>query len=555
MSKEQAVRRWNGWGDETVEVALGDEALGFLAERVGPGTPPRDAVLAAACAQVDAQPSRLPPHPLVSTRAEDRLRASFGQSLGDWLQLRFGRIGTVTDGVARPESADEVRALLRWAADVGAVVIPHGGGTSVVGHLSPPAGRQPVLTLSLARLRRLLHLDETAQLATFEAGVTGPDLEAQLRAQGWMLGHYPQSFEYATLGGWVVTRSSGQQSARYGRIEQLFAGGVLHTPTGRLTVPAFPASAAGPDLREWVLGSEGRLGVLTEATVRVTRLPQREVFTGVFLPDWASGEAAVRELAQARLGLSMLRLANPVETMTTLRLAGHARAIGWLQRYLALRGCGAGKVLLMLGFTGSAAQVRAMQALAAPILRAHGGVGTGHLLGRKWQASRFRGVYLRNALWARGYAVDTMETACDWPRVAGMVQAMEQAGRDALARLGERCHAYTHLSHVYPQGSSVYSTFVFRIGPDFDSSWGRWVALKAAVSQAIVAQGGTISHQHGVGKDHAPYLGAEKGQRGLQALQALIDHFDPHGLMACGNLLPPAAPDPLAAQRAQEARP
>jgi alkyldihydroxyacetonephosphate synthase len=321
------LRRWNGWGDTTIDLELNDAALGFLAGRIGTGQAPADASLAAVLAQVDAQPSRLPSHRLVSTDAEQRLRASFGQSLGDWLRLRFGRLGRVTDGVAWPESNDELRELLAWAGQIGAVVIPCGGATSVVGHLTPPEGERPVLTLMLGRLRRLLALDPLAQLATFQAGVTGPDLEAQLRAQGWTLGHYPQSFEYATLGGWVVTRSSGQQSARYGRIEATFAGGRLETPTGPLVIPPFPASAAGPDLREWVLGSEGRLGVLTEATVRVQRLPEREDFIGVFLPSWAAGEAAARELAQARLGLSMLRLANPTETVTTLALAGQANAI------------------------------------------------------------------------------------------------------------------------------------------------------------------------------------------------------------------------------------
>jgi len=543
------LRRWNGWGDTTVGLELNEAALGFLAERIGAGQPPADAALAAALAQVAAQPSRLPPHPRVTTDPEQRLRASFGQSLGDWLRLRFGRLGRVTDGVAWPESNEELREVLAWAGTVGAVVIPCGGATSVVGHLTPPAGERPVLTLMLGRLRRLLQLDPLAQLATFQAGVAGPDLEAQLRAQGWTLGHYPQSFEYATLGGWVVTRSSGQQSARYGRIEAMFAGGTLETPTGPLVIPPFPASAAGPDLREWVLGSEGRLGVLTEATVRVQRLPVREAFVGVFLPSWAAGEAAARELAQARLGLSMLRLANPTETVTTLALAGHASAIAWLERALRWRGCGEGKVLLMLGLTGGAAQVSAMRSQAKAILRRHGGVSTGTLLGRKWQANRFRGVYLRNALWERGYAVDTMETAVDWPRVGPTMAAMEQAGSAALAAFGERCHAYTHLSHVYAQGSSVYSTFVFRIGPDFDSAWARWTALKRAVSEAVVRHGSTISHQHGVGKDHAPYLAAEKSARGLQALQALVDHFDPQGLMASGNLLPdtgPAAAPPVA---------
>jgi alkyldihydroxyacetonephosphate synthase len=315
-----------------------------------------------------------------------------------------------------------------------------------------------------------------------------------------------------------VTRSSGQQSARYGRIEQLFA--------------------AGPDLREWVLGSEGRLGVLTEAVVRVTRAPAAEEFVGVFFPDWASGMAAVRELAQSRAGLSMLRLANPAETFTTLQMAGHARAIGWLERLLAWRGAGEGKCLMFAGFTGaSAGQVRSLRANAARVWRRHGGVSTGTMLGRKWQARRFAGVYLRNALWDAGYAVDTMETACDWPRVDGMQRALEDAGRAALARHGERTHCYTHLSHVYAQGSSVYTTFVYRVGDDYDEAFARWRSLKAAVGDAIVAHGGTITHQHGVGKDHARWLPAEKGATGMDAIAAAIRHFDPEGVMARGNLL------------------
>jgi alkyldihydroxyacetonephosphate synthase len=532
-----AERRWNGWGDAAVKEPLGPEALAFLVQAIGAGQPLEDASWVGALAQVEFQPSRLPLHALVDTRAETRLRASFGQSMHDWLRLRFGVLGRVTDGVAFPTSAGEVRTLLEWAKEHGVQVLPSGGATSVAGHLTP-VGAAPVLTLNMGRMMRLLDLDPVAQLARFEAGVAGPDLEAQLRAHGFTLGHFPQSWELSTLGGWVVTRSSGQQSARYGRIEQLFAGGTLQTPEREWVLPTFPASAAGPDLREWVLGSEGRIGVLTEASVRVTRAPAAEQFVGVFFPDWASGLAAVRQLAQARLGLSMLRLANPAETFTTLRMAGHGRAVGWLERVLSWRGAGEGKCLLLAGFTGdSARQVRVMRRAAAAIWRAHAGVSTGTVLGAKWEARRFAGVYLRNALWDAGYAVDTMETACDWGRVDAMVQALETAGRDALAQHGERTHCYTHLSHVYTQGSSVYATFVYRIGPDYDSALARWQSLKTAVGDAIVAHGGTITHQHGVGKDHARWLVAEKGATGMSAIAAMVREFDPHGVMARGNLL------------------
>jgi len=396
---ERTMRRWNGWGDEAIDLQFAGEARHFLSARIGEGSPPNDAALDAVVAKIP--PSRLPGHRLVSQDRESRLRASVGQSLEDWLRLRFGRVKAVADGVAFPETEDEVREALNFAAAAGAVAIPVGGATSVVGHLTPGDGKRPALAIAMTRLRRLIKLDPTSQLATFEAGVAGPDLEAQLRSQNFVLGHYPQSFEYSTLGGWIATRSCGQQSARYGRIEALFAGGRIVTPTGALDLPAFPASAAGLDLREWVLGSEGRIGVITRATVRVSRAPERETFVGYFLPDWEAGQTATRDLVQMRLGLSMARLANPAETEATLRLAGGGGAVAALERYLALRGCGDGKVLLLIGYTGGRAEIDAERAGAATELRRRGAVSTGALIGAKWRANRLERLPPQRALVGR----------------------------------------------------------------------------------------------------------------------------------------------------------
>jgi alkyldihydroxyacetonephosphate synthase len=534
------MRRWNGWGDESVAYPLHEWALAFLAARIGTGTPFADAPFDAACATL--APSRLSSAALpagvhVATDAPTRLRHALGQSLPDWLRLRYGCIGPAPDAVAFPESGGDVRALLDWAQRHGVSVIAYGGGTSVAGHVTAQPSPRPVLTVSMARLCRLLHLDAEAQLATFEAGVFGPGLEAQLRAHGHVLGHYPQSFEYSTLGGWIATRSSGQQSLRYGRIETLFAGGVVETPRGTLEIPAFPASAAGLDLREMVLGSEGRLGIVTQATVRVTPAPAYEAFHAVFFPDWGSGIAAARALAQARAGLSLLRLSNPTETVTMLALAGHRRLVGLLDRWLRLRGCGAGRCMLLLGASGSEDQARAALRAALAVCRQHQSRHAGRKLGDKWRQGRFRNVYLRNAAWDHGYAIDTVETALDWPRVSAAMAAVEAAAAAALAVHGEAVHAYTHLSHLYPQGASVYSTFVWRLAGDFDTDMARWRALKGAVSAAIVAQGGTISHQHGVGIDHAPYLAAEKGEGGIAAIRAVLRHFDPDGMLNPGKLV------------------
>ena len=529
------MRRWNGWGDDTVTYPLPEPALRYLTALVGPGQRPRDATLAEVVGTVPE--SRLPPHPLISTDPVERVYHARGQSLPDWIALRSGRIGVFPDGVAYPSTDAAVRDLIEYARQAGVRLIPYGGGTSVVGHINPLPGEIPVLTVDLRRLNRLRRFDGLSGLATFEAGVTGPDLEAQLRARGYTLGHFPQSFEYSTLGGWIATRSSGQQSLGYGRIERLFAGGRLEAPAGTLELPPFPASAAGPDLREAVLGSEGRLGILTEATVRVTPLPEAEAFHGAFLPDWPSGCAAVRAIMQARLPLSLLRLSTPEETATTLALAGHERLIGTLERLLAVRGVGAGKCMLILGFAGRRGIVRAARHEALEMVRHEGGVHVGRAFGNQWHHSRFRTPYLRNTLWEMGYAIDTLETATDWSTVPRMVAAIEEALRRGLEDCGERVHVFSHLSHLYPYGSSIYTTYLFRVASDPEETLRRWQVLKAAASRAIVELGGTITHQHGIGIDHAPYLEHEKGALGMEAIRDLCRRFDAEGIMNPGKMV------------------
>jgi alkyldihydroxyacetonephosphate synthase len=529
------LRRWNGWGDDTVVYPLPDRAKQYLEELVGPGTPPVDAMLEDVMLVMPS--SSLPPHRLVTDAPEVRLRHARGHSLPDWIAMRSGRIDQFPDGVAYPTNDREVRNLIRYAKEVGAAVIPYGGGTSVVGHINPLPRDRPILTIDMSRLNGLRHLDEISHLATFGAGIRGPDLEAQLRARGLTLGHFPQSFEYSTLGGWIVTRSSGQQSTGYGRIEKLFAGGILESPVGRLEMPPFPASATGPDLRELVLGSEGRLGILTEATVRVSALPEQEAFHAVFFPDFEQGLSAVRLLMQSRIPLSMLRLSTTAETQTTLALAGHERLIGTLDRLLLLRGLGHNKCMLILGFAGRAALVGSARREALAIAGSFRGVHVGRMFGNEWHKSRFRTPYLRNTLWEAGYAIDTLETATSWAGVAAMVEAIELALHSALQSAGERVHVFTHLSHLYPYGSNVYTTFLYCIDPDPEENLRRWSALKNGASRAIVAHGGTISHQHGVGTDHSAYLLEEKGPLGMAVLRDLCKRFDPEQLMNPGKLI------------------
>jgi alkyldihydroxyacetonephosphate synthase len=512
-------------------------ALAYLAEAIGPARPGPSAPLGTIVKRVP--PSRLPDHPLVSPDAETRLRHTRGHSLPDWIALRFGALDRFPDGVALPASEEELEKILSLAKETGIWLIPYGGGTSVVGHINPPPVEHPFLTVGLERMRRMTKLDETSRIAAFEAGVAGPHLEAQLRARGYTLGHFPQSFEYSTLGGWIATRSSGQQSLYYGRIEDLYAGGRMITPAGILDLPPFPASAAGPDLRQVVLGSEGRLGVITSALLRVSPLPELERFHGIFFPSFEQGVAAVREMVQSRLQLSMLRLSDSLETETSLMLTGNERMIRLLNGLLRVRGLRERdeKCMLFLGITRARGLARKARRIALDIVREHGGVHVGRKMGSEWRKGRFKTPYLRNTLWDRGYAVDTLETVLTWSNLSSAIKSVLTALRTGLEDKGERVLAFSHVSHVYATGASIYVTFLFRIAASAEETLLRWHRLKVAASQAIVSHGGTISHQHGVGLDHEPWLEAEKGRLGLQSLAAMARTFDPAGIMNPGKLI------------------
>jgi alkyldihydroxyacetonephosphate synthase len=529
------MRRWNGWGEESVVYPLPETAAAYLKQLIGHGERLPDASLETVVAAMP--PARNTPHPLVCDDSLERLRHARGQSLPDWIALRAGQIDSFPDGVAYPETEKQVRSLLDYGRESGTHLIPYGGGTSVVGHINPLISSGHVVSVDMRRMAGLLNLDQSSRLATFGAGVTGPDLEGQLRPHGFTLGHFPQSFEYSTLGGWIVTRSSGQQSYYYGRIEDLFAGGHLETPIGRAELPSLPASAAGPDIRQLVLGSEGRLGVLTQATVRIRPLPEHEGFYACFFRDWESGVNAVRAIVQARLPLSMVRLSDAQETETTLALSGQERLLPWADRGLKLFGYGPGRCLMLYGLTGRRNQAGPVRRQLSAIARANNGLPVGSLIGNQWRKSRFKSPYLRNTLWEQGYAIDTLETAVPWSAVLATAERTKTALRDGLSDIGERVLVFCHLSHVYEDGASIYFTYLYRRAADPDETLYRWQRLKHSASQVIVDQGGTISHQHGVGSDHAPYLSAEKGAVGIQMLETVCASVDPHGIMNPGKLL------------------
>jgi alkyldihydroxyacetonephosphate synthase len=533
--------RWWGWGERDTVIPPG--LAGLLRDELGisvakPASPPQAPEL---------PPSALDGDPLlaelrgicgddaVSTSPGDRLRHAAGRSYMDLLRLRGGRVESVPDAVASPGDEAEIASVLRACARASCAVVPFGGGTSVVGGVAAlRGGHRAVITLDVRCLDRGVSVDAVALTATLQAGMTGPRAEAFLAGHGLTLGHFPQSFEYATVGGFAATRSAGQASGGYGRFDDLVIGLRLVTPSGEIVVGAHPASAAGPSIRELVLGSEGRLGVITEVTVAVRRLPAQSRYEAWSFARFADGVAATRALVQARIAPDVARLSDAEETRVGMAMAEHGGAIERAGRaYLRLRGHEQG-CLLIAGWDSDALITGARQAEARAVLRRHHGIPLGAAPGRAWLRQRYHGPYLRDALLDAGVLVETLETATTWSTLHQLHAAVTATLR-AEPSAGVRPLVGCHVSHLYPSGASLYFTILAQGGPDAGD---RWVDAKRSACEAILDNGGTITHHHAVGVDHRPYMEREIGPEAVAALQALARHLDPSGIMNPGKLLP-----------------
>ncbi|MBL3700930.1 FAD-binding oxidoreductase [Leucobacter luti] len=519
-------------------------------------------------------------HAAVSQRASDRLRHAAGKHTPDLLRQRAGRPLAAPDAVVTPDTEAAVAAILGVCAAHDIAVVPFGGGTSVVGGVAPlRGGHAAVIALDLGRLDALIALDETDRTATFEAGIRGPALERALAARGFTLGHLPQSHQQATLGGYAATRSAGQASTGYGAIAELITGIRIETPSGRLDLGGrAPASAAGPDLRQLVIGSEGAFGVITRVTVAIRRAPTRKAYGSWAFPSFDAGAAAVRALAQdgGRGDLpEVCRLSDEEETELTLAQSDSG-ATRTLRRWLGLRGIDTPALLLGV-WEGTDGEVRRRRSRAARILRSHGGVPTTERPAAAWDAGRFGAPRLRDELLAVGVMVDTLETAATWSELPETHRAVAEAIRGALAAgpattgsgaagSGSGANAGTaagsagapsavqgHISHMYRDGASLYYTFIAAAEADPIAQYER---VKAAANAAILARGATITHHHAVGTEHAALLPAEIGPLGVRALRAVKAELDPAGIMNPGKLLgAPAAANAAAAGGATEPAP
>jgi alkyldihydroxyacetonephosphate synthase len=534
--------RWWGWGSPEADSHLPPEAEALLRSELG-GLQTSDRPPAPE--QVELPPARpLPPDledaigvEAIATGAADRLRHAAGKGYVDLARVRSGSLDAAPDAVLAPASAAEIRRVLDICSAEGIAVVPFGGGTSVVGGVEPLAGGlERLISLDLTRLRGV-GVDERSLTARLGAGLRGSEAEAALGARDLTLGHFPQSFEYATIGGFAATRSAGQASSGYGRFDGLVTSLRLIAPAGRLETLETPHSAAGPSLRELALGSEGVLGVIPDVTVRVRPAPARRRYEAWMAESFDAGAEIVRGLAQAETLPDVIRVSDEEETRISLALSGPSGlARSALDRYLGLRSRRGG-ALVIVGVEGDSESVERRRSLAARGLRAGGAVYLGRGAGRTWERGRYRGPYLRDALLDAGAMVETLETAHTWSQLRDLYDAVATAIAAALEGEGTPGIVFCHLSHAYADGASLYFTFIARQRRGREVE--QWRAAKTAACEAIVGAGGTITHHHAVGSDHAPYMAAEVGATGVELLRAAKERLDPAGVMNPGKLLPP----------------
>lgn len=525
--------KWNAWGDPAAAKPLSDGIRQLLKSALG--------VDGDTAAEPDPRQVRLRPSTLDDTHRQgltaivgeqfchtdqlDRLLRAGGKSTLDLLRRNGSEVQDAPDAVLLPGDDDEVAAILSYCSRHGIAVVPFGGGTSVVGGLDPIRGDfTAVISLDLRRFDELLRLDEVSGEAEFGAGVTGPDAERLLGERGYSLGHYPQSFQFATLGGFAATRSSGQDSAGYGRFDDMVRGLRAITPAGVLDLGRAPASAAGPDLRQLLIGSEGVLGVITRVRVRVHPVPATTRYEAWSFPDFATGAAALRAITQTGTGATVVRLSDEAETgvnLATTEQIGEQQITG---------GC-----LAITLFEGTAEHTESRHAETRALLTAHGGTSLGEQPARAWEHGRFSAPYLRDSLLAAGALCETLETATDWARIPALKAAVTEALTTALADSGTPALVLCHISHVYPTGASLYFTVVAgQRGNPIE----QWRAAKSAASDAIMRAGGTITHHHAVGADHRPWMRDEVGDLGVQVLRAVKATLDPAGILNPGKLIP-----------------
>lgn len=548
---DASVLRWWGWGrlDRSYDLDARPQVWPFIESQLGVGRQITQA-------PVDLDSIQLPALRLSAQDVSDlqrifgedgvridrlaRVQHAYGKSYRDLIRIRCGDVSHPPDAIVYPNDEAQIVELYIWARKHGWHITPFGGGSSVTGGVEAPAEARAAITVDLLRLNRVLEIDPIAQTATVQCGIYGPELEGALNEAGFTLGHFPQSFEFSTLGGWIATRSAGQSSIGYGKIEEMVERVRLIAPRGVIDVKPSPAAATGPDVLRMLIGSEGTLGIIVEATLRIKALPGKREYFGVLFHTFEDGAQGVREMVQRELPVSMARLSDDEETRTSLILARRPNSTRarWRTRagqwFVRRRGYDmASSCLMVIGIEDDEDKVDATRKAVRAVYRSYDGIRLGRSVGRAWLRERFVLPYLRDELLDRGIMVDTLETATTWSNLIPLYHALKQALQHAIIASGSPAFVATHLSHAYRDGASLYATFIGRQQGDPIVQW--W-SIKRAATEAILTHDGALSHHHGIGRDHAEWLAREHGPLGMQALRALKSSFDPDGLLNVGVL-------------------
>jgi alkyldihydroxyacetonephosphate synthase len=468
----------------------------------------------------------------VLTTSHERVLHTFGKSIRDLMRVRAGDFGRLPDVVVYPGTESEVAAVVALAAQRDFVIIPFGGGSNIAGSLEPQASEERVVvSLDMGRLRRLLDIDAEAGLARVEAGVRGPDLEAQLAETGWTLGHFPDSFTHSTLGGWVATRSSGMQSDKYGDIADMTKGLRVARPDGILALRPLPSTSTGPSLREMILGSEGRLGVITEVTIQVHRKAEAREIRAYLFRTWSDGVAAMRDLAQNGLPVTLTRVSDARETSFSFATGKGSSGVeamvkNGLMKYLKAKGWDLENLALsFVGYEGSSRQIGAIRKAVGRVVKAHEGIGIGTGPGVLYDQKKFDTPYIRDFLLDRGGAADVSDTAAPWSKLNAMHEEVFKAANAAFDSIGVQGWIMCHLSHSYRSGACLYFTFAFV--EEGNPTIEKYDVVKRAIQQAFVDVGGTLSHHHAVGVEHAPWLEDVLSPSGYGVVAGLLESADP----------------------------
>lgn len=554
--------KWWGWGNEGVGFHWEDKPgfAPFVLQAVGLDLHTANPVEMPSFAKMTVAKSAAPAALLtklativgeghVTTDDLERVVHVYGKSLRDLVRIRTNQVQRHVDVVVYPADEDEVQKVVDAAVAADAVLIPFGGGSNIAGSLEPRADeKRVVISLDMGRMRQVLDIDEESGLARIQAGAQGPDLEEQLNAKGWTIGHFPDSFTHSTLGGWVATRSSGMQSDKYGDISDIARGMRVVRPGGTLVIRANPSVSNGPSVREMVLGSEGRLGVITEVTAQVHRIPEKRDVYAYFFPNWRAGIAAMQEIAESDAAPTITRISDAPETGFSLAtskerhgfdkfaagtvLPGLMKAKGWNLEEICLS---------FIGFEGAVSHAQRQKKLVDAIVKKHGGMGVGTGPGVLYDQKKFDTPYLRDFLLDRGAAGDVSETAMPWSKVNQVHDNVTAAAHRAYDELGIKGWIMSHMSHSYHSGACLYFTFAFVFG---DDPLGEYDHVKSAIQQAFVDNGSSISHHHGVGLEHAPWLEEDISTEGVKILTGVFEATDPGANLNPRKILADAAVAP-----------